>query len=136
MAPCFSSSGCLRRRASLSLPEVGILPASVYRILTNSLGKRKVCAKWIPHMLNDNHVLLATTHLQRWRNEGNAVLDGILMVDESWIHSFDTQLKRQNAEWCAPSPRKKIARHSQGALKVMHVMFFSRNGFVLDHPAG
>jgi DNA-binding ferritin-like protein len=52
---------------------------------------------WIPHMLNDNqramHVLLATTHLQHWRNEGSAFLDLILMVEESWIHSFDTQLK-------------------------------------------
>jgi transposase len=36
------------------------------------------------------------------------------------------------------SPRKKIAQSSQGALKVMHVMFFSRNGLVLDHlvPVG
>jgi histone-lysine N-methyltransferase SETMAR len=32
------------------------------------------------------------------------------------------------------SPRKRIARRSQGALKVMHVMFFSRHGLVLDHP--
>ena len=65
--------------------EVRISPASVYCILTNSLGKRKVCAKWIPHMLNDDQrvirVLLATTHLQGWRNEGGALLDCILMVD-------------------------------------------------------
>jgi hypothetical protein len=93
------------------------------------LGKRKVCAKWIPDVLNDNQrvmrVLLATTHLQLWRNEGSAFLDRILTVDESWMRSFDPQLKRQNAEWRAPSPRKKIARCSQGALKVLHVMFFS-----------
>jgi predicted nucleic acid-binding Zn ribbon protein len=48
--------------------EVRISPASVYRILANSLGKRKVCAKWIPHVLNDDQratrVLLANTHLQ------------------------------------------------------------------------
>jgi hypothetical protein len=101
--------------------EVGILPASVYRILTNSLGKRKLCAKWIPHVLNDHQramrVLLANTHLQRWKNEGNAFLDRILTVDESWMHSFDPQLKQQNAEWRAPvSPRKKIAWRSLGAL--------------------
>jgi hypothetical protein len=103
------------------------------------LGKRKVYAKWIPDVLNDNQramrVLLATTHLEHWRNEGNAFLNYILTVDESWMHSFDPQLKRQNAEWCAPmSPRKKIARRGQGALKVMHVMFFSRNGLMLDYP--
>jgi hypothetical protein len=54
--------------------EVRISPASVYCILTNRLGKRKVCAKWIPHVLNDDkramRVLLANTHLQLWRNEG------------------------------------------------------------------
>jgi hypothetical protein len=33
---------------------VGISPPSVYCIPTNSLGKRKVCAKWIPHVLNDD----------------------------------------------------------------------------------
>jgi hypothetical protein len=98
--------------------EVGISPASVYHILTNSLGKRKVCAKWIPHVLNDDQramrVLLANTRLQRWRNECNAFLDRILTVDESWMHSFDPQLKQQNAEWRAPtSPRKKIAGHSE-----------------------
>jgi len=31
------------------------------------------------------------------------------------------------------SPSKKIARHSQGALEVMHVLFFSQNGLVLYH---
>lgn len=29
---------------------------------------------------------------------------------------------------------KKIAQHSQGDLKVMHVIFCSRKGLVLDHP--
>jgi hypothetical protein len=79
--------------------------------------------------------VLATNHLQHWRNEGSAFLDRILMVDESWIHSFDPWLKQQNTEWHAQmSPRKKTAWHSQGALKVMHVMLFSLNGLVLDHP--
>jgi hypothetical protein len=50
---------------------VGISPASVYHIYTNSLGKREVCVVWIAHMHNHDqratHVL-ATTHLQPWRN--------------------------------------------------------------------
>jgi len=32
------------------------------------------------------------------------------------------------------SQRKKIAQHSQGAPKVMHVMFFITNGLVSEHP--
>jgi len=47
--------------------EVGICPASVCCLLTNSLGKQRVYAKWIPHVLNNDqramHVLLATTGL-------------------------------------------------------------------------
>jgi hypothetical protein len=48
--------------------EVRIFPANVYHILTNSLGKQNVYAKWIPQVLFDDQrtmcVLLATTHLQ------------------------------------------------------------------------
>ena len=34
---------------------------------------------------------------------------------------------------CLNLTKEKIARHIKGALKVMHVMFFSWNGLVLDH---
>jgi hypothetical protein len=67
---------------TVTASEVGISPASVYSILTNCLRKQKVCAKWTPHMLNNDqtaiHVLLATIHLQCWRNEGNAFLNHIV----------------------------------------------------------
>jgi hypothetical protein len=73
--------------------EVRISLASVYCILTISLGKRRVCAKWIPHALNDDQrtirVVLATTHLQCCINEGKAFLHHILTVYESWMHSLD-----------------------------------------------
>ena len=118
--------------------EVRTCPASVYHIITKSLGKQKVCTKWIPLVLNDDQqairVLFATTHLQCWRNEDGACLDHMLTVDKSLMHSFDPQLKQQNAEWCVQkSPGKKIAQRSQGALKFMLVMFSSRNGLMLDH---
>ena len=83
--------------------EDAISPASIYLTLTNSLGKQTVCEKWIPHMLNNDqgamYVLLATSHLQSCRNEGNVFPDHILWVDVSWTHSFDPQLKQKNAEW-------------------------------------
>lgn len=123
--------------------EVGTSPASVYRTLTNTLGKWKVCAQWIPHVLNIDQrvmrVLLVTTYLLHWRNGGSAFLGHILTVDKSWMCLFDHQLKWQNADWHAPtSPSKKIARHSRGEIEVMHVLFFSQNRLVLYHlmPVG
>ena len=32
---------------------VGVSHNSVHKILTENLGKRKVCAKWVPHLLTD-----------------------------------------------------------------------------------
>jgi len=81
------------------------------------------------------HVLLATTHLQHWRNEGSAFLDHMITVNKSYMHSFDCQLKWQNAEWRAQtSLRTRIAWRSHSSPKVMQVLFFSRNGLVHDHP--
>jgi len=108
-------------------------------ILTNSLGKRKVCAKWIPHVLNSEQramrVLLASAHLQNWRNESNAFLNCNVTADESWMHSFDPQLKQENAEWHAQmSPRKKSHSTQLRCSESQAPMFFSRNGLALDHP--
>jgi hypothetical protein len=59
-----------RSLCSAIATEVGNFTSSVYRILANSMGKRKVCVQWNP--LNDDErsvsVLLATAHLQHWRN--------------------------------------------------------------------
>jgi hypothetical protein len=48
------------------------------------LGRRKVCVKWISHVLHNDeramHVLLATTHLHHWRNEGIAFFYHITML--------------------------------------------------------
>jgi hypothetical protein len=96
----------LQRTHSISctaiVTEVRTSLGCVNRILNNISIKQKVCAHWIPHFLNNDqlamHVFHATAHLQRWKNEGIAILDCILIVEESWMHLFDPQLKRKNAE--------------------------------------
>jgi uracil DNA glycosylase len=77
---------------------------------------------------NDQRAMhvLATTHLQHWRNEGIAFLENVITVNESYMNSFDCQLKWQNAEWRAQtSLRNRIAQRSLSSPKVMQVMFFS-----------
>jgi hypothetical protein len=64
--------------------EIRISPAGVYHIFTNSLGKRKVCVKWIAHVVNNEKepcVFFFPPPL--YRNEGNAFIVHILMLDES-----------------------------------------------------
>jgi len=55
------------------LLEIGISPASVYHILTNSLGKGKVRTNWIPHVLDNEQRATHCSHhypsaaLETWR---------------------------------------------------------------------
>ena len=55
------------RNISCPATEVGILTANICRVVTSSMGKRDVDAKWNPHILSDDHmrVLLSTTCLQQ-----------------------------------------------------------------------
>ena len=82
--------------------DVRISPASVYCNFPKSLGKQKVCVEWILNVFSDDQqvifVVLAATHLELWRNDGNEFLNHILTVAEPWMHSFDRHLKQWNAE--------------------------------------
>jgi len=55
-----------------------ISPTSVFRILTNNLQKRKICAQWVPHYLTAEQkqkcLEIATLLKQRFNVEGQAFL--------------------------------------------------------------
>lgn len=129
-----------RRLTTRQLSEmVGVSHNSVHKILTENLGKRKVCAKWVPHLLTDEQkalrVTLCAAHLRRHRREGAAFLHRIVACDETWAHSWEPELKRQSASWCGPdSPRPQKARRAIADLKVMHITFFDWKGIIFDQP--
>lgn len=51
--------------------------------------------------------------------------------DETWIFEYDSQSKRQSAEWHAPaSPRPKKARMRKFRVKAMLIMFFDKKGII------
>ena len=59
--------------------------------------------------------------------------------DETWVYSWDPELKRQSAQWRNQgSPRPEKARRKQGAMKVMHIVFFDAAGVLVNWavPAG
>lgn len=118
--------------------EVGISEGSVWDILHNKLQKRKKCARWVPHLLTDEHkacrITLARAHLRRFRREGDAFLDRIVTGDETWMRSYEPLLKRQSAEWrSAESPRPKKAVRGLAKLKTMHIVFYSSKKILVDY---
>jgi len=85
---------------------------SAYDIIHNRLGFRKVCARWVPKELTEeqknNRVAICQRLLDRYAKEGEAFLTRIIAGDETWVHHFAPETKRQTMEWKHPgSPVKK-----------------------------
>ncbi|KAK3761198.1 hypothetical protein RRG08_022598 [Elysia crispata] len=76
-----------------------------------------------------------TNFLRRFQTEQNDFLGRIITSDETWVYSWDPETKRQSAEWRDfDEPRQEKVRRKQGALKVMHMIFFDMNGVILRWP--
>ena len=127
------------RRVSLddlcvSIPEVS--RTTIYRILTDKLQYRKVCATWVPGMLTEDHKQLRVDSdhefLRRYADEKDNVLDSIDTGDETWAYHFTPETKQQSRQWLhfsSPKPRK--LKQAQSAGKVMVTVFWHRKRVLL-----
>ncbi|GFR92237.1 histone-lysine N-methyltransferase SETMAR [Elysia marginata] len=118
--------------------ETSMSRTSVFRVLTNKLNKKKF-SKWVPHLLTDEHkesrVNFSRNFLWRFKTKQNDFLVRIVTGDETWVYSWDPERKRQSAERRGfDEPRSEKVRRKQGALKVMHMIFFYMNGVILRWP--
>ena len=119
--------------------KTGLSSASVFHILTQELNKTKLFVKWVPHLLSDEQkairVHTSRAHLHRFRREGQEFISRIVTGDETWVYSWDAELKSQSAEWKDKgSPRPEKARRKQGCLKVMYMICFDCQGLLLSWP--
>ena len=96
--------------------EANMSTSSVFRIVTQTLQKRKVDAKWIPHQLSEEKKAarkrVAEELLRRYEAEGEQFLKLIVAVGETWIRNFEPQLKYQSYQWKhanSPRPKKKMS---------------------------
>ncbi|GFT49575.1 HTH_48 domain-containing protein [Trichonephila clavipes] len=80
-----------RRFTSSSLAEkFPVVSRSVlYEIVSERLNYRKLCSRWVPKMLTDEHkpkiLGNALSFLERYSNEGNDFLSHIVTGDETWV---------------------------------------------------
>ena len=101
-----------RKSCEETVHETNMSTASVFRIVTRTLQKRKVAAKWVPHQLSEEQKAarkrVAEELLRRYEEEGEQFLNKIVTSDETWIRDFGPQLKSQYSQ-CkhATSPRPK-----------------------------
>lgn len=118
-----------RRTTSEIASEVGISYGSTYSILTEELGYRKVCARWVPRLLTADQKLhrlqVCGRLLARFQEQGDQFLTHIITCDETWVHHYTPESKRASMEWRKqgePGPVKAKSRLSAG--KVLATVFF------------
>ena len=123
--------------------EMGISHGSVHTILTQNLNMRRVAARWVPHALTleqkQSRVDIAQKLLSRYQNEKESFINRIVAIDETWIRSYEPELKRQSSEWHTPSsPRPVKFRRKQGHLKMMMIFAYDNKGILASHrvPTG
>lgn len=120
--------------------ELGISEMSVHRILTDKMKMRKICARWVPHLLTqeqkDRRLRIARQLRLRYRREGEDFLRRIVTLDETWARSYEPELKSQSAEWRregSPTPRPKKCRQGPSKVKVMLIVAYDMDGIILVH---
>ena len=119
-----------------SLLDISV--GSAHHIIHDELQFRKVCARWVPKRLTsemkERRVDACQELLRRYEADGEAFLQRIVTGDESWVHFYEPQRKRQSMEWrhtSSPKPKKVQAQRSAG--KVMLTLFWDYNGPILEH---
>ena len=115
--------------------ELGMNSEREWRINTEDLGMRKICAKMVPRLLNEGQkerrVQVCKDILEQLETKHN-LLKRVVTGNESWIFQYDPFTKRRSLEWkSALSPRPQKARVFKSKTKVMLITFFAVHGIVL-----
>jgi len=125
----------LRKSCEEIVHEANMSTVSFFRIVTQTLQKRKVAAKWVPHRLSEEQKAarkrVAVGLLRHYEAEGEQLLNRNVAIDETWIRDFEPQLKSQSSQWKhATSPHPKKCRHQQSKVKLMMIMAYDKNGVI------
>jgi hypothetical protein len=93
--------------------ELEISRETIRKILMEDLGKRKICAGFVPHCLTDEQKALRLKSCQEFIqpvDDDRSLLDSVVTGDKAWCFQYDPQTKRQRMEWRSPSaPRQKMS---------------------------
>ena len=73
----------------------GISEGSVQTILKKRLDLRKICARWVPHLLTEEQktqrIKCARELLKTYKGCNSQVISNLLTGDETWVHMFEPQ---------------------------------------------
>jgi len=107
---------------SLNIPKTLFI-----RILIEDLGKRKLCARFVPHFLTPEQREYRATSCQdiiALADADNFFFNKIITGDETWYFVYDPETKQQSSEWVGEiSPRPKQLKFQRSRIKTMLIFF-------------
>ena len=117
----------------------GIHSSSVLKILRERLGLHKICACWVPYLLNDeqkqSRVRLASQVIEKYDECDQRLLEEIVTGNETWIYHFQPDSKARNKVWVSSEGgRPVIARRCKTSNHMLYAIFFDSKGPVLQIP--
>ncbi|GFR57859.1 transposase [Elysia marginata] len=106
---------------------------TVHTIITEHLRMKKVCVRWIPHVLTVDQkrerVRYATELLNMFQLHGPKLLSEIVTGDETWFPFSIIPLKRFNRMWVdGQGDRPVVLRPGFQNRKRMFTVFFNYSG--------
>jgi hypothetical protein len=116
------------RIASRIIAQSLIIPKTVVlRVLKEDLGKRKLCASFVPLSLTPEQREDRVTSCQDTiamadadKNYFNKIITG----DETWCFAYDPETKQQSSDWVVEtSPRPKRLKFQKSRIKMMLITF-------------
>ena len=111
----------------------GLSVGLVHTIITDELHMKKICARWIPHLLTPDQkrerVRCATELLNMFEPNGPKRLTDIVTGDETWFPFFIIPPKRMNRMWIdEKGDRPVVLSPGFQSRKRMFTVFFNYRG--------
>ena len=117
--------------ARLSVKDIasctGISEGSVQTILKKCLDLRKVCARWVFHLLTEKqktqHLKSARELLKIYKGCNSRVISNLLTGDESWVHIFEPQRRADNKQRKRKDQKRPCIAKRTISSKKMYAIF-------------
>ena len=131
----------IRENRRLTIEEVegrlNVSVGSAYSLIHDSLKFSKVCSKWVPKEMTEEHKLkrldVCSRHLAHYREVRDNFLQQIVTGDVTWIHNYEPKSKRLSIRWKNPSsPLAKKFKMQPSAGKLMLTVFWESQGPILE----
>ena len=128
--------------ARLSVKDIasctGISEGSMQTILKKRLDLKKVCARWVPHLLTEEQktqrLKCVRELLKTCKGCNSRVISNLLTGYETWVHMFEPQRRTDNKQWKRKHQKRPCIAENHKFDKDVVRNFFNSSGPVVQVP--